>query len=65
MIDARDHGWAYPAPGDLELVQRFLNLHEHAVGRDVDLAPSRERLEAFLRDRELLRPNERLTGRDR
>ena len=66
MIDARiDDSTTPPAPGDLELVQRFLNLHEHAAGRDVDLPPSRERLEAFLRDRELLRPNERLTARDR
>ncbi|HSJ50946.1 MAG TPA: CGNR zinc finger domain-containing protein [Actinomycetota bacterium] len=65
MIDTRDHGWAYPAPGVLELVQRFLNLHEHAPGTEADLPPTREMVEAFLREQGLLRPNERFTERDR
>jgi predicted RNA-binding Zn ribbon-like protein len=61
----RHDSTAAAAPGDLELVQRFLNLHEHAPGDDATLPPSREMLEDFLRDRGLLRPNERFTQRDR
>lgn len=55
---------AAPAPGDLELVQRFMNLHEHLPGVEADQPPSREMLEGFLRDRGLLREKERFTGSD-
>jgi hypothetical protein len=66
MFDIERHDSTTPAaPGDLELVQRFLNLHEHEAGDGADLPPSREMLEAFLRNRELLRPKERFTDRDR
>lgn len=66
MPGARPHGSTDgPAPGDLELVQRFLNLHEHGPGSGADLPPSREMVEAFLRERGLLHPNERFTERDR
>ncbi len=65
MFDIRAHDTTVPAPGDLELVQRFINLHEHAPGVDSDLPPSREMLEAFLRERGLLDPGQRFTEADR
>jgi hypothetical protein len=65
MFDIRAHDTTASAPGDLELVQRFINLHEHAPGVDEDLAPSREMLEGFLYERRLLDPNERLTEAER
>lgn len=65
MLDERRHDTtAAPAPGDLELVQRFMNLHEHVPGVEADQPPSREMLEGFLRDRGLLRERERFTGSD-
>lgn len=55
MFDIRAHDTsASPAPGELELVQRFMNLHEHVPGVEEELPPSREMVEDFLRDRSLL-----------
>ena len=54
MFDIRAHDRTAPAPGELELVQRFMNLHEHAPGAAGDLPPSRELIEEFLRHRGLL-----------
>jgi CGNR zinc finger protein/putative stress-induced transcription regulator len=54
MFDIRTHDNTAPAPGNLELVQRFMNLHEHGPGAAGDLPPSRELLEDFLRSRGLL-----------
>ena len=65
MFDIRNHDSTPSAPGDLELVQRFMNLHEHDPDVDGDLPPSRELVESFLRERGLLRQDERLTERDR
>jgi predicted RNA-binding Zn ribbon-like protein len=65
MFDIRSHDTAASAPGDLELAQRFINLHEHAPGVDSDLPPSRELLEAFLLERGLLGGGQRLTSADR
>jgi predicted RNA-binding Zn ribbon-like protein len=65
MFDIRAHDTTAPAPGDLELVQRFINLHEHVPGREADLPPSREMLERFLLERGLLGPDQRLTQADR
>lgn len=53
------------APGDLEVVQRFMNLHEHVAGDDRALPPSREMLEGFLRERGLLRDEDRFEESDR
>jgi hypothetical protein len=64
-FDIRAHDTAASAPGDLELVQRFINLHEHAPGVEGDLPPSRDMLEGFLRDRGLLDPGQRFTESDR
>lgn len=45
-----------PAPGDLEVLQRFVNLHEHDErGRTVE--PSLEMVRAFLVERGLLEPH--------
>ena len=53
-----------PAPGDLELLQRFLNLHEHQPdGREVDPPP--ETIRSFLVERGLLQPEERFEEADR
>jgi predicted RNA-binding Zn ribbon-like protein len=65
MFDIRAHDTAPSAPGDLEVVQRFINLHEHAAGSDADLPPSREMVESFLHDRGLLEKGQRFTDADR
>lgn len=44
------HEDAPDAPGDLALLQRFLNLHDHAPGADTDLAPPPEMVREFLVD---------------
>jgi hypothetical protein len=64
VFDIRAHDVTAPAPGDLELVQRFLNLHEHAAGVDGDLPPPREMVEAFLRERGLIEAGARFTDAD-
>jgi hypothetical protein len=65
MFDIRAHDKTAPAPGDLELVQRFMNLHEHRPGAAGDLPPSRELLEEFLRSRGLLEDDRPFTDADR
>jgi hypothetical protein len=63
MIDSSKHD-AEPAPGELELLQRFLNLHEHeSDGAEVD--PPLEMIRTFLVERELLEGEERLDETDR
>jgi len=64
MIDITGHDTSPPAPGDLELLQRFVNLHEHDEGgRTVD--PSLEMIRTFLVSRGLLTPRERFSAADR
>jgi hypothetical protein len=48
MFDINRHlSAAPPAPGDLEVLQRFLNLHDHAAdGRTLD--PPLEMVRTFL-----------------
>lgn len=66
MFDIREHESATAAaPGDLELVHRFMNLHEHLPGEDPPLPPPREMLATFLRERGLLRERERFGEGDR
>jgi predicted RNA-binding Zn ribbon-like protein len=48
------HEDAPDAPGELALLQRFLNLHDHAPGGGTDLAPPPEMLREFLVDVALL-----------
>ena len=52
------------APGDLELLQRFANLHVHRAD-DVSTDPPAEVIREFLVDRGLLTQNERFTEKDR
>ena len=64
MFDIDQHDNTPPAPGDLEILQRFLNLHEHdAEGATLD--PPLEMVRAFLVERGLLAPEERFTDADR
>jgi predicted RNA-binding Zn ribbon-like protein len=57
MIDITEHDDTPPAPGDLELLQRFLNLHDHdAAGAELD--PPLEMIQTFLLERGLLSPDE-------
>ena len=64
MLDTTLNDDAPAAPGDLEVLQRFLNLHDHDdEGRTI--APPLEMLRSFLVDRGLLDPEERFTDRDR
>jgi predicted RNA-binding Zn ribbon-like protein len=53
-----------PAPGDLELLQRFTNLHVHRPD-DVSTDPPAEVIREFFVERGLLTPNERFTDKDR
>jgi len=53
-----------PAPGNLELLQRFTNLHVHRSD-DVSTDPPAEVIRAFLVERGLLSPDERFTEKDR
>jgi predicted RNA-binding Zn ribbon-like protein len=65
-FDIREHESETPgAPGELELVQRFMNLHEHVPGDDAPLPPPREMLASFLRERGLLRDRDRFGEPDR
>lgn len=64
MIDITKHDDTPPAPGRLELLQRFLNLHDHdEEGRTLD--PPLEMLRTFLVARGLLPEEERLSEADR
>ncbi len=63
MIDIREHDDTAPAPGDLELVQRFVNLHQHDPrGRTVEPPP--EMVRAFLVDRGLIPSGARFGPRE-
>jgi predicted RNA-binding Zn ribbon-like protein len=53
-----------PAPGNLELLQRFTNLHVHRAD-DVSTDPPTEVIREFLIERGLLTKNERFTEKDR
>lgn len=63
-FDIAQHDDSPPAPGELELLQRFLNLHQHdEEGRHEE--PGLEMIRRFLVDRGLLRESERLGPADR
>ncbi len=57
MFDIKEHDTTAPAPGALEVLQRFLNLHEHRPGVEADLPPSPELVRAYLVERGLLAPD--------
>lgn len=49
------------APGRLELLQRFINTYNHDFPPDWDRIGSGEKAQAWLREKELLAPGERVT----
>jgi hypothetical protein len=53
-----------PAPGDLELVRRFLSLHDHEAGNPDSLPPSDESVGSWLREAGLIGPRDRVAPRD-
>jgi predicted RNA-binding Zn ribbon-like protein len=65
MLDITAHNSeSPPAPGELELLQRFVNLHDHdEQGRTLD--PPLGLIRGFLIDRRLLTHAERFTASDR
>jgi CGNR zinc finger len=65
MFDTSEHDQATPAPDDLELVQRFMNLHEHDPRTDAEIPASTAVVRSFLVDRSLLRKTERCDDQDR
>jgi predicted RNA-binding Zn ribbon-like protein len=52
------------APGRLELVQRFVNTYNHDFPRDWDRIGSPEKARAWLRQKGLLGPGDRVSGVD-
>jgi CGNR zinc finger/Putative stress-induced transcription regulator len=64
-FDTSEHDQSTPAPDDLELVQRFMNLHEHDPRTGTEIPASTAAVHAFLVDRGLLRKRERFADRDR
>jgi hypothetical protein len=54
MLDNKAHDTTPAAPGGLEVLQRFLNLHDHVEGLDGDRPPPPRMVRDFLVDRGLL-----------
>src|SRR6185436_3465749 len=63
-FDFSPHGDTPPAPGDLELLQRFINLHVHDA-EGTHLEPPAEQIRGFLVERSLLSEQQRFTHADR
>ena len=52
------------APGRLELLQRFINSHNHDLPREWDRLGTPERAQAWLRQKRLVAPGERISDVD-
>ena len=52
------------APGRLELLQRFVNTYNHDLPREWDRIGTAEKARAWLREKGLLAPGERVSGAD-
>jgi hypothetical protein len=65
MFNTTEHDQAAPAPDELELVQRFMNLHEHDPGTGAEIPAPTAVVRSFLVDRGLLRKGERFGDEDR
>jgi predicted RNA-binding Zn ribbon-like protein len=52
------------APGRLELLQRFVNSHNHDFPSDWDRIGTREKAQAWLREKRLIAPGERISAAD-
>jgi CGNR zinc finger protein len=64
LAELKAHDDTPPAPGRLDVLQRFLNLHDHVPGVPDDLAPSADLVREFLVDRDLLAPSSGYTHED-
>jgi hypothetical protein len=56
LAELKAHDDTAPAPGRLDVVLRFLNLHDHVPGASGDLRPSAEMVREYLVERGLLDP---------
>ena len=52
------------APGRLELLQRFINTHNHDLPRDWDRIGTAEKAQAWLREKGLVAPGDRISDAD-
>jgi predicted RNA-binding Zn ribbon-like protein len=52
------------APGRLELLQRFINSHNHDLPREWDRIGTAERAQAWLRQKRLIAPGDRVSDAD-
>jgi predicted RNA-binding Zn ribbon-like protein len=64
LAELTAHDDTPPAPGALDVLQRFMNLHEHVDGRSGDLPPSPDLVREFLVARGLLPADARYTAAD-
>jgi predicted RNA-binding Zn ribbon-like protein len=59
-----DPGGRPKAPGRLELLQRFINTHNHDFPPDWDRLGTAEKAQAWLREKRLIAPGDRVNGAD-
>jgi predicted RNA-binding Zn ribbon-like protein len=59
-----DPGGRPKAPGRLELLQRFINTHNHDFPPDWDRLGTAEKAQAWLREKRLIAPGDRVSGGD-
>jgi predicted RNA-binding Zn ribbon-like protein len=59
-----DPGGRPKAPGRLELLQRFINTHNHDFPPDWDRLGTAEKAQAWLRENRLIAPGDRVSGAD-
>src|SRR4051812_50057963 len=52
------------APGRLELLQRFINSHNHDLPQDWDRIGTAAKAQAWLREKGLIEPGERISAAD-
>jgi CGNR zinc finger len=64
MIDIEADDTTPAAPGNLEVLQRFLNLHDHAEGTEADQPPLSATVRAYLVRAGLLDPAATFTSED-
>jgi predicted RNA-binding Zn ribbon-like protein len=65
VLDIKTHDMTAPAEGALEVLQRFVNLHEHAPDTSREISASTEMFRTFLVDRGLLGTQERFGDAER
>lgn len=65
MLEIQTHDTTAPAEGDLEVLQRFVNMHQHAPGTSHEIPASTEMFRTFLVERGLLEAEERFGDTER